>query len=117
MKDIRDSCVRSWELQYLVKSKEFYEDENTWEPVAHLGNSMELVEEFHQANPQKPNQATLEKAIQEAAKKEASRKARAEAARQAKEAHKRKAEEALAGRPKRCSERIQHRVRNASGGD
>ncbi len=117
VEDIRDSCVRSRELQYLVKWKGFPEEENTWEPVAHLGNSMELVEEFHQANPEKPNQATLEKALQEAAEKEASRKARAEAARQAKEARKRKAEEALAGRSKRRSERLQHRVGNASGGD
>ncbi len=78
---------------------------------------MELVKEFHKANPEKPNQATLENALQEAAKKEASRKARTEAARQAKEACKCKAEEALAGKPKRRSERLQHRVEIASGGD
>jgi hypothetical protein len=110
VEDIRDSCVQSWELQYLVKWKAFPEEENTWEPVAHLGNSMELVEEFHKANPEKPNQATLEKALQEATENEASRKARAEAARQAKKARKRKAEIALAGRPKKGSERLQHRV-------
>jgi hypothetical protein len=44
---------------------------------------MDFVEEFHQANPTKPNQATLERALQEAAKKEARKRARAEAARQA----------------------------------
>jgi hypothetical protein len=31
------------------------EEENTWEPVTHLGDSMELVEEFHQVNLEKPN--------------------------------------------------------------
>ncbi len=97
--------------------KGFPDKENTWKLVTHLGNSQVLVEEFHQANPEKLNQATLEKALQEAADKEASRKARAKTARQVKEAHKRKAEEALAGRPKRRSEHLQQRVGNASGGD
>ncbi len=78
---------------------------------------MELVEEFYQANPEKPHQGTLKKALQEVALKEACKKARAEAAQQAKEARKQKSEEALAGRPKRCSERLQHRVGYASGGN
>ncbi len=52
---------------------------------------MELVEEFHQAHPDKPNRFTLKNVIQEAAEKQASGKARAEAARQTKEACKRKA--------------------------
>ncbi len=64
---------------------------------------MELVEEFHQANAEKPNQATLEKALQEAAEKLTSRKARVEAVRQAKKPRKCKADEALAGRPRRRS--------------
>jgi hypothetical protein len=55
VEDIWDSCIRSRELQYLVKWKRFPEEENTWEPAAHLGNSMELVEEFHQANLEKSN--------------------------------------------------------------
>ncbi len=54
--------------------------------------------------------------MHEAAEKEASRKARAEAVRQVKEASKRKAEKALAGWPKRRSERLQHRDRNVLGG-
>jgi hypothetical protein len=58
---------------------------------------MKFVEEFHQANPTKPSQATLEQALQEAAKKEARKKTGAEAVRQAQEGCKRKAEEALAG--------------------
>jgi hypothetical protein len=41
---------------------------------------MELVEDFYQANLEKPNQATLEKALKEATEKEARRKAMAKAA-------------------------------------
>jgi hypothetical protein len=55
VEDIRDNCVRSRELQYLVKWKGFLKEGNIWEPVAHLGNSMELVGEFHQAYPEEPN--------------------------------------------------------------
>jgi hypothetical protein len=117
VEDIRDSCVLSWKLQYFVKWKRFVEEDNTWELVAHLGNSIEQVEEFHQANWEKLNQATLEKTLQEAAENEASRKARVEAARQVKEARKCKAEEVLAGRPKRRSEQLQHGVKNVLGGD
>ncbi len=47
VEDIRDSRLRSLELQYLIKWKGFPDEENSWEPVAHLGNSMEYVEEFH----------------------------------------------------------------------
>ncbi len=65
----------------------------------------------------KPNQAIIEEALQEAAENKTSEKARAEAARQTKKACKRKAEEALAGRPKSCSKRLQHQVRNVSGRD
>jgi biopolymer transport protein ExbB/TolQ len=114
VEEIRDSRVCSLELQYLVKWKGFPDKESSWEPVAHLGNNMEFVEEFHQANPTKLSQATLERALQEAAKKEARKKARAEAARQAQEARKRKAKEALAGRPKRRSERLQSRIESES---
>jgi hypothetical protein len=35
---ILDSNVRSRELQYLVKWKDFPDEENTWEPLEHLGN-------------------------------------------------------------------------------
>jgi hypothetical protein len=114
VEEIRDSRVRSLELQYLVKWNGFPDEESSWEPVAHLGNSMEFVEEFHQANPIKPSQATLERALKDAAEKEARKKARAETARQAQEASKRKAEEALAGRPKRRCERLQSRIGSES---
>jgi hypothetical protein len=46
---------------------------------------MEFVEEFKQANPTKPSQATLERALQEAVKTKARTNARAEAARQVQE--------------------------------
>ncbi len=85
--------------------------------VVHLENSIELVEVFHLANPEKPNQANLDKAIQESAEKKAKRKARTKAAWQVKEARKHKAEKALVDKPKRCSKRLQHRVENALGGD
>jgi hypothetical protein len=110
VEEIRNSCVRSLELQYLVKWKGFPDEESSWEPVARLGNSIEFVEEFHQANPSKPSQATLEQALKEAAEKEARKKAKAETARQAHEARKRKVEEALAGQPKRRSKRLQSRI-------
>ncbi len=114
VEEIRDSFVHSLELQYLVKWKGFPNEESSWEPVAHLSNSMKFVEEFHQANPTKPSQVTTERALQEAAEKEAMKKVRAEAACQAHEACKRKAEEALAGRPKRRSKRLQSRTGSKS---
>jgi septal ring factor EnvC (AmiA/AmiB activator) len=75
---------------------------------------MEYVEEFHQANPTKTNQATLDRVLQEAAEKEARMKARAVAAQEAHKARKRKAKEAPGGMPKRRSERLQRRVEGKS---
>jgi hypothetical protein len=60
VEEIRDSRMRSLELHYLVKWKGFPNEESSWEPVAHLVNSIEFVEEFHQANPTKPSQVSLE---------------------------------------------------------
>ncbi len=91
MEEIRDSHVRSLELHYHIKLKGFLDEENSWEPVAHLGNSIEYMVEFYQGNPTKPNQATLERVQQEAAKKQARKKARAEATQEANEACNRKA--------------------------
>jgi hypothetical protein len=52
--------------------------------------------------------------LHEAAEKKARKKAGAEAVHQAQEAHKSKIEEALVGWPKRCSKRLQSRIRNMS---
>jgi hypothetical protein len=88
------------------KWKGFPAEENTWEPLTHLRNSNELIEEFHKAHPSKPDQEALACMLREAAEKEAARKARADAAREAKELRKRGTEEALAGIPKGRSERL-----------
>ena len=42
------------ELRYFVKWKGCSEDENTGEPPEHLGNTQELVEQFHLENPEMP---------------------------------------------------------------
>jgi uncharacterized membrane protein YqiK len=83
VEEIQDSRVRLLELRYLSKWKGFPYNESGWEPVAHLGNSMEFMEEFHQAKATKSNQVTLEQALQEAAEKKARKNARAEAVHQA----------------------------------
>ncbi len=47
MEEIQDSHMSALELQYLVKWKGFPDKESSWELVVRLGDSMELVEEFH----------------------------------------------------------------------
>jgi len=42
------------ELGYFIKWKDCAEDENTGGPAEGLGNSQELVEEFHRQNPEMP---------------------------------------------------------------
>jgi hypothetical protein len=54
-------------LQYLITWKGFPEEESTWEPIAHLDNSMELVEELYQANPAKPDKGALENVLRDVA--------------------------------------------------
>jgi len=48
------------ELRYFIKWKGCPEDENTWEPPEGLGNSQELVEEFHRQNGEMPGLAAVE---------------------------------------------------------
>ena len=38
-------------LQYLIKWKGFSEVHNSWEPKGNLGNTDQLVKEFHNKNP------------------------------------------------------------------
>jgi len=38
------------QLKYFVKWKGCSQDENTWEPVEHLGHAEELVDQFHIEN-------------------------------------------------------------------
>jgi len=51
---------RMRELRYFVKWKGCSEDENTWEPRESLENAQELIEGFHQENPDMPSRADVE---------------------------------------------------------
>ena len=52
---VLDSKFERKKLKYLVKWVGYHEGHNSWEPVDNL-NCPELVEEFHQANPNAPRQ-------------------------------------------------------------
>jgi len=52
---VRGSTKSLEELRYFVKWKACSEDENTWEPPAHLEHAKELVTEFHRENPDMAN--------------------------------------------------------------
>lgn len=45
---------RGHQLQYLVKWKDYGDEDNTWEPRANLLNASALLEEFHENYPTKP---------------------------------------------------------------
>jgi len=51
---------RMCELTYFVKWKGCSEDENTWEPPESLENAQEVIEGFHQENPDMPSRADVE---------------------------------------------------------
>jgi len=57
---VRRRNKRMCELRYFVKWKGCSEDENTWEPCESLENAQELVEGFHQENPDMPSRADVE---------------------------------------------------------
>jgi len=48
------------ELRYFVKWNACSEDENTWEPPESLENAQELIEGFHEENPDMPSTADVE---------------------------------------------------------
>jgi len=52
---IRGNTRTFEELRYFVKWKGCSEDENTWEPPAHLEYAKELIEEFQRENSDMPN--------------------------------------------------------------
>ena len=51
---IRDSKMFGRTLKYLVRWKGYGEREDTWEPLHHLANSPQVVEDFHKQNPGAP---------------------------------------------------------------
>ena len=52
---ILDSRKVKNQIQYLVKWEGYSHEENTWEPLKHLGNAKDLVENFHRQNPDRPS--------------------------------------------------------------
>ena len=53
---ILDSRQRGKKIQYLVEWTGYQDDtdKTSWEPASNLTNCVELVKEFHDANPSKP---------------------------------------------------------------
>jgi len=57
---VRGRNKRMREPRYFVKWKGCSEDENTWEPPESLENAQELIEGFHEENPDMPSRADVE---------------------------------------------------------
>jgi len=57
---VRGRNKRMRELRYCVKWKGCSEDENTWEPPESLENTQEVMERFHEENPDMPSRADVE---------------------------------------------------------
>ena len=57
---VRGRNKRMRELRYFVKWKRCSKDEKTWELPESLENAQELVEGFHQENPDMPSRADVE---------------------------------------------------------
>lgn len=51
---IKDSRLHKGKLEYLVKWKDYPQEESTWEPADHLNNSPRLVKEFYARHPSAP---------------------------------------------------------------
>jgi len=59
-REVRGRNKQMREVRYFVKWKGCSEDENTWEPPASLENAQQLVEGFHQENPEMLSRADVE---------------------------------------------------------
>ena len=59
VEEILDSRILRNKLYYLVHWAGHDISERTWEPLENLGNTEELVKEFHQKNPGKPSHVDL----------------------------------------------------------
>jgi hypothetical protein len=57
--EILDSKIIGNKLHYLVHWSGYDANERTWEPLQNLGNSRELIKEFHERNPDKPSRSLL----------------------------------------------------------
>jgi hypothetical protein len=51
---IKDSRLHRGKLQYLVKWKDYPNEESSWEPVDNLKNSSKAIKEFHSKHPSAP---------------------------------------------------------------
>lgn len=58
---ILDSKVMRGKIKYLVHWKGYAVSERTWEPIENLGNSKDLVEEFHSSHPNRPKPLNINK--------------------------------------------------------
>ena len=54
VEQILDSRLFRGNLQYLVKWKDYGEEENSWEPATNVTHAQELVNEFHRRHPNAP---------------------------------------------------------------
>jgi len=51
VEEILSARKRGRGIQYLVKWKDYGNEENTWEPHCHLDHAPELIQEFYQKYP------------------------------------------------------------------
>jgi len=51
---IKDSRLQRGKLQYLVKWKDYPQEESTWEPVEHLKKAQKSIDDFHNKHPAAP---------------------------------------------------------------
>ena len=56
---IKNSRMRYRKLEYLVKWKDFPQEESTWEPKANLKNAKQAISDFHKTHPQAPKDISV----------------------------------------------------------